>query len=354
VIVPFFIPHAGCPHQCVFCDQQTIAGRTGQLPEPSGILATIEAYRATGPGGGVEVAFFGGTFTALPSEVQEQLFAPLGPLREAGVVRSVRVSTRPDALDNDRAGYLRTHGVEIVELGIQSMNDEVLRRSGRGHDASHVARAVAVLRESGLGFVAQLMPGLPGDTPARSLATLEAVLSLRPDALRIYPALVLAGTQLASLHEAGLYRPLSLAQGIRVCKLLLHRALRAGVPVLRIGLQPTDGLREAGAVVAGPFHPAFRQLVEAELCYDLLARLAPPFAVEPAVTLCCAPARVSDVVGQRRANLERLRQEHGLRVAAVAPDPALSREELELRTPHFSQRGNIVHDLTYGAEDFHD
>ena len=354
MIVPFFISHAGCPHACVFCDQRTIAGGTGGLPEPAEIRATIEAFRATGPDAGVEVAFFGGTFTALPREAQERLLAPLGPLREDGIVRSVRVSTRPDALDGETARYLRAHGVTTVELGIQSMDDEVLRRSGRGHDASHAARAVAVLREAGLGFVAQLMPGLPGDTPARSLATLEEVLALGPDALRIYPALVLAGTRLASLHGAGAYSPLTLAEGIRVCKILLHRALRAGVPVLRIGLQTTDGLREGGAVVAGPFHPAFRQLVEADICYDLLVRLASLFTGGPEVTVACAPTRVSDVVGQRRANLERLRQEHGLGVVAIVPDPSLGREELELRAPHFSQRGNIVHDLIYGAEAFHD
>ncbi len=353
MIVPFFIPHAGCPHQCVFCDQETIAGQAAGIPAADELLSTIATHRATGSGDGVEVAFFGGTFTALSRQVQEGLLAPLQPLREAGIVRSVRLSTRPDALDGETVAWLQIRGVTTVELGIQSLDDEVLRLSGRGHAGAEVARAAAALRNAGLAFVAQLMPGLPGDTPARSLATLEAVLGMAPDALRIYPTLVLAGTRLADLYRTGRYRPLSLAQGVGVGKLMLHRALRARVPVLRMGLQPTDGLRAAGAVVAGPFHPAFRQLVEAELCHDLLTRLALLVPEGTTATVACAPTRVADVIGQRRRNLERLGRERGLRVTAVLPDPALTREELELRGPHFSQRGNIVHDLTYGAEDLH-
>ncbi|HEY6008104.1 MAG TPA: radical SAM protein, partial [Geobacteraceae bacterium] len=285
MIVPFFIPHAGCPHQCVFCDQRTIAGQPPGIPTAAELVSTIAGHRATGGDDGVEVAFFGGTFTALSRDAQERLLAPLQPLRAAGIVRSVRVSTRPDCVDSGTAGYLGSMGVATVELGVQSLDEEVLRLSGRGHGVGDVERAVAALRGAGLKFVAQLMPGLPGDTPAGSLATLDAVLSLGPDALRIYPALVLAGTRLAELWCEGNYRPLSLAEAVRTCKLMLHRALRARVPVLRIGLQPTAELQAAGAVVAGPFHPAFRQLVEADMWYDLLVRLAGPLSGEATATV---------------------------------------------------------------------
>jgi histone acetyltransferase (RNA polymerase elongator complex component) len=338
----------------VFCDQHTIAGQGGGLPSAGELLATIAAYRATGDGDRVEVAFYGGTFTALPRDTQEQLLAPLQPFLARGDVECVRVSTRPDAMDADVADYLRHKGVTTVELGVQSLDDEVLRLSGRGHAAHHVERAVAALHAAGVRFVAQLMPGLPGDTAAGALATLDAVLAMAPTALRIYPTVVLAGTRLEALWHEGGYQPLTLAAAVRTCKLMLHRALGAGVPVLRMGLQPTDDLQAPGAVVAGPFHPAFRQLVESELCFDFISRVAAAIPGERTATVACAPSRVADVIGQRRSNLERLHRAHGLRVTAVTPDPVLSREELEVRGAHFRQRGNIVHDLTYGAEALRD
>ena len=351
MIVPFFIPHQGCGHRCVFCNQNDITGDCDRIPSGSELLARIAHYRASDGDVQVEVAFFGGTFTALPRPLQESLLRPLQPLLVSGEVSALRVSTRPDEIDEKKVSFLREMGVGTVELGIQSMDDEVLEFSGRGHTAEVVEQAFRVLKLCGMKVGAQLMPGLPGDTPVRSLTSMQRVIALDPDFFRIYPTLVLAGTKLASLYLDGLYAPLTLASAVKLCKLMLHRALKASIPVIRIGLQPTDALMAEGVVIAGPLHPAFRQLVESELCYDLLVFLAGALPRDTPVTIVCASERVSDVSGQRRANIERLGSHLGVRVLAVAADRLFSRHELELRGDNFSMKGNIVQDLHYNMED---
>jgi len=347
VIVPFFISQQGCPHQCVFCNQQRISGATGGVPSTAEILARIAYYRESAGNVPVEVAFYGGTFTNIPREVQERLLLPLQPLLASGAVVSVRISTRPDAIGSGVAEFLIGMGVRTVELGVQSMDDEVLSLAGRGHTATHAIDATRTLRRAGLSVGIQLMPGLPGDTAGKALASLDRVLALGPEFLRIYPALVIAGTRLADLYRSGDYQPLPLADAVRICKVMLHRALAADVRVIRIGLQANVEL-DGGSVLAGPYHPAFRQLVESDICYDLLVKLvASRNAVSP-VSVFCAPSRVSDVVGQRRANLLRLSREHGVKVAAVRGDPLLSPMEIVVDQGNGMRKGNMVPDLEYG------
>lgn len=350
-IVPFFISHRGCPHRCVFCDQQKVAGTDGRLPSEAEILDRVAAYRRSAGSDAVQVAFYGGSFTGLPREDQERLLGPLQPLLASGEVSAVRLSTRPDSVDGRSARFLRGLGVGTVELGVQSLDDRVLEQAGRGHSAADVGKAVAALKGEGIRVGLQLMPGLPGDTTETSLATMSGALALVPGFLRIYPTVVLSGTRLAGLYADGGYRPLRLAQAVALCKVMLHRAMLAGVPVIRMGLQPGEELDRDGAVVAGPYHPAFRQLVESELCYDLLTRLAPSGSQGDCVEVHCAPARVSDVVGQRRANLKRLLSEQGVRVGAVRGDPLLSSLDMAVAGPDGVRRGNILTDLKYNDKD---
>jgi histone acetyltransferase (RNA polymerase elongator complex component) len=344
LIVPFFIPHAGCPHHCVFCNQLDITGSGAEMPTTGGMLDTISSFGATARDGVTEVAFYGGSFTALPHEIQRQLLEPIQPLIATGQVASVRVSTRPDAVDRETTAFLREMGVKTVELGVQSLDDEVLSLSGRGHDAACVAGAIHVLREEGLLVGVQLMPGLPGDTPGRSLMSLRTILQLKPDFLRIYPALVIEGTELARLYRAGSYRPLSLAEAVELCKRMLHLAMRAAVPVLRIGLQPNDSLMKAGVILAGPFHPAFRNLVDAELCLDLLLSLAEGFPRGSIVTVCCAPSRTGDVAGQKRTNIAGIEERLGVRVGRIQADSRLSEAELVVRSESIMKKGSLLSD----------
>jgi len=330
VVVPFFIPHLGCPHRCVFCDQEKIAGAKGMLPGAEEMQAKIAQYRESSPGRGLEAAFYGGTFTALPKPDQQYLLGALQPLLASGSLNAIRLSTRPDAVDADTVAFLKAMGVETVELGVQSMNEEVLRLSGRGHGAADAERAVGLLQEAGFSVGVQLMPGLPGDSAERSLASLDRVLSLNPSFLRIYPTLVISGTGLAGLYRAGSYLPQSLEQAVSLCRRMLLAALRARVPVLRLGLQPTAELEAPGVLLAGPYHPAFGQLVESELFYDLMSAMAADLPKGSSVGFFAPPGRISDLVGQKRRNLARLAEEFGVTVTAVREDATLSRSGIAL------------------------
>jgi histone acetyltransferase (RNA polymerase elongator complex component) len=291
------------------------------------------------------VAFFGGTFTALPRHVQEGLLQPLQPLLASGTVQSIRVSTRPDHVGTEDAAFLRRMGVTVVELGIQSMADDVLEASGRGHTAAQVERAIAVLQQAGLLWGAQLMPGLPCDTPAKAMASLERVILHKPHCLRIYPTLVVRNTPLAGQFEGGVYKPLSMSEAVRLCMAMLHRSWQADLPVIRMGLQPSADLNTPGTVLAGPYHPAFRYLVESELCFALLRQLCAGIPRGTAVAVTCAPSRVSTIIGHKRANVLKLEKLHGVRVDKVHGDASLSPFIVQVHTAEQHLQGHLVDQL---------
>ncbi len=348
VTVPFFISHQGCPHTCVFCDQRAISGSRGNLPDRQRIRAAIGSWQRSAAGRPLEVAFFGGSFTALPEQVQNELLAPVHPFLESGVVRSIRVSTRPDCLDGAVVRRLAGQGVAAIEVGVQSMDDAVLALSGRGHDAAASEAALRCIRGEGLAAGAQLMPGLPGDTPAGALRSLERVIAAGAAFVRLYPVVVLGGTELAQRYQAGEYRPLDREEGIALCKQLLHKAMRAGIDVIRIGLQAGDGLNSA-TVLAGCWHPALGQLVRSELYFDLLRQLTASLPHDAPFRVACHPSRLSDVIGQKRRNLDRLRPSGAL--IPVRPDDSLLAEEVMVEYLEQYFRGSIVTDLNYNISE---
>lgn len=341
-MVPFFISHLGCPHRCVFCDQEKIAGAQGTLPRAEEMRARVARYRESAPGRSLEAAFYGGTFTALPRADQAYLLGALQPQLSSGCLASLRLSTRPDAVDPETVGFLKAMGVGTVELGVQSMDEEVLRLSGRGHGAADAERALRAVRDGGLSVGVQLMPGLPGDSEERSLASLDRVLSLNPSFLRIYPTLVISGTELADLYRAGSYLPQSLDQAVSLCKRMLLAARRAFVPVIRLGLQPTAELESPGVLLAGPYHAAFGQLVESELCYDLMSSLAAGLPKGSRVGFFAPPGRISDLVGQKRRNLARLAERFGVTVTAVREDAGLARSGMALEWSGGRMSGDLL------------
>jgi len=349
VIVPFFISHQGCPHQCVFCDQRAITGFSGSLPTASEIVRTVRDWLRSSQSDSVEVAFYGGTFTALPIEQIERLLAPLQPLLCSGEVSSVRVSTRPDALNDGIVTLLRTSGVRLVELGVQSMDDTVLSRSGRGHTAAQCEAAFAMLRGAGLRVGAQLMPGLPGDTPEGAIESLRRLLPMRPELLRIYPAVVLKGTVLASLYRSGAYLPLSIDDAVRICKVILQMAAMEGIPVIRVGLHPGDDLASGGELLAGPYHPAFRQLAEGERWYDLLTLLCAGFSGGEELEIQVAPANVSDLVGHKRTNVRRIEASYPIRVRRINADHSLGSGDVVVKGKSTNINANIIRLLRYNT-----
>ncbi|MEI6305805.1 MAG: radical SAM protein, partial [Deltaproteobacteria bacterium] len=197
ITVPFFISHQGCPHNCIFCNQRTISGSDGFLPDKTEILNKIYSWGRSAGERKLEAAFFGGSFSALPRSSQATLLEPLQKLLNDGTLTSVRISTRPDCIDTESVKWLMQRGVKTIELGVQSMDNSVLEASGRGHDAAASMSAIQCIKSQGLSVGAQLMVGLPGDTPDKSLRSLEQVIAAGADFIRIYPVVVLTGTELA-------------------------------------------------------------------------------------------------------------------------------------------------------------
>jgi histone acetyltransferase (RNA polymerase elongator complex component) len=347
VIVPFFISHQGCPHQCVFCDQKAITGSSGALPAADELLAAVREWRRTSGAESVEVAFYGGSFTLLHRWQQEGLLGPLQPLLLSGEVSSIRLSTRPDAVDPSTARFLRESGVTLVELGVQSMDDTVLAMSGRGHTARDTIDAFATLRAAGIHVGAQMMPGLPGESAAGAVASFRKVLSLQPDVVRIYPAVVLKGTVLARMYLDGSYQPLSLQEAVDICKILLHDAVCAEIPVIRVGLQPTDDLSTGSEISAGPYHQALRQLAEGERWLDLLKLLSGEIKPGSVLAIYTSRTEVSNVVGQKRRNIIRLENISGATCAGIYADDSLPTGRIRLVADEKRIHGDILRDLNY-------
>ncbi len=344
ITVPFFISHQGCPHTCVFCDQRIISGSNGLLPAAAEIVQKIESWLSTAADRPVEVAFFGGSFTALPLTLQQQLLSPVQPLLASGEVSNIRISTRPDCITDHTVRWLTRMGVNIIELGVQSMDDSVLLAAGRGHTAADTDSAIRIIKNHGLTAGAQLMPGLPADSPEKALLSLERVIAAGADFIRIYPVVVLSGTELAAKYQLGEYQPLTVEQGVNMCKRLLHRAMQADVDVIRIGLQADSGLNSDN-IVAGCWHPAFGQLVRSELYYDLVLQLLNSLDSSETIEIACHRSRISDLTGHGRNNLERLKKQ-GISLF-ISKNHVLALDEIEISTINQKIKGSILTSLKY-------
>ncbi|WP_310601250.1 radical SAM protein [Desulfobulbus sp.] len=331
LVIPVFIPHEGCPYRCLFCNQHRISGQTPPARSGAEIEATIRTWLAhTRPErrGQVEVAFYGGSFTCLPLARQDDLLAAVRPFRQQGMVHAIRLSTRPDAIDGQRLDLLVRHRVSIVELGAQSCDDEVLRRSGRGHDAAAIAAAVRLIRERDMRLGLQLMLGLPGENFPSLRRTANETIRLRPDFVRIYPALVLRGSGLERLYRRGSYRPLGLGRAVAWAAYLKKRFDCEGIGVVRMGLQASTEL--ARALMAGPHHPAFGELVLARLMLAQTRRLLAGVPAGSRAALAIAAQDQSIFRGPKSANLHRLRQLGLLDRLILRIDPGQPRQTLRL------------------------
>ncbi|MBN1613195.1 MAG: radical SAM protein [Deltaproteobacteria bacterium] len=328
MIIPIFIMNRGCPNRCVYCNQCRTAGDYPGRMARDAFREEVHrwlnyARRKSDP---VEIAFYGGNFTGMDPGDQEELLGMACEFVDQGAVRGIRVSTRPDALGEEALALLLRYGVGTVEVGAQSLDDDILERSLRGHTAADVVRTVAVLKSHGIRTGLHLMVGLPGDSPERFAFTVDRTVTLHPDMVRLHPTLVLQDTILAQAYLRGEYRPLGMKGAVAACKFALMRFERAGIPVIRMGLQTTGELEKAGSILAGPFHPAFRSLVEASIFFDMAS-----FLIEEAsagggeVTFFLAPKDVSAFRGQRNANVQCLRRAYALASLSILAEPAQER-----------------------------
>lgn len=334
-IIPIFVPDLGCPHQCVFCNQKKITGQS-EVPTGTDVNKKILEYLETIPEGeGItrEVAFYGGSFTAVDLSLQKELLAPAYRFVASGAIDRIRVSTRPDALDENRLALLSGYGVQAIELGVQSMDDAVLAKAGRGHNSRDVVRSAALIREWGIELGFQLIVGLPEDSEEKETNSALELIGLKPDIIRIYPCLVLKGTRLAELYESGEYIPLTLEQAVLRSKKLLVMFENAGINVIRVGLQPSDQISLEGDVIAGPYHPAFRELVEASLARDLVEYLLAgrlDAASTHEVEIAVSEQDISVVRGHKGANVEYFKEKYSVTELKTTADNSLKRGTIRL------------------------
>lgn len=263
LLVPIFLPYHGCPHRCLYCAQhlQTGAGAPG-LKDVLGHLEQALGYHARSGRKDIGVAFFGGTFTALPMSWQTRFLDTVRPYRQAGLVGHVRCSTRPDKIFPEQLPLLKARGLDMVELGIQSFDNTVLLATARGYDAETARQACMLVRDCGLRLGIQLMPGLPASTQAGWREDTQQACSIRPDVVRIYPCIVLAETALAQAFQSNDYHPWGLRRSVWAVGQALQNLWRHGIPVIRIGLAPEQSITTA--ILAGPWHPAFGFMAKSE------------------------------------------------------------------------------------------
>jgi histone acetyltransferase (RNA polymerase elongator complex component) len=317
------MPFQGCPHRCVYCDQEKITDQPAQPLDRAVVEQTLETAVHSArydTGQDREIAFYGGTFTRLPLEKMVALLRMVAPYIQRKSFKSIRVSTRPDALDEERLEVLKKFSVSTVELGTQSMNDEVLALTKRSHTADDTVRAVRLLREFGFHVGIQLMPGLPGDSEITFKETVEEVVRLRPDMVRLYPTLVIRGTELAEWYEEGKYQPLQLEEAVRICQQSCKRLESAGMPVIRMGLMSSPSLRKEGQIIAGPWHEAFGHLVRSEIHFEKIQPYLPRNRGLKKICLRVSPEEIPLVRGYKNAGLQRIEDVTGAKEVEVCPD----------------------------------
>lgn len=311
-IIPVFVPHLGCPNDCVFCNQRRISGHIEPATAQTVKNAIEEAAALTPQGTKRQLAFYGGSFTAIPEARQIELFEAAQPYLEAGIISSIRLSTRPDAIDAAVLRRLKKYGVAVVELGAQSMCDRVLELSGRGHDSAAVENASRLIKAAGFRLILQMMTGLPGDTDESCIETVKRIIALGPDGVRIYPTVIVRDTVLCDMWRAGTYKEHSVEDAVRVCAKIVPLFDEAGIPIIRMGLNPTEDL-SGGDALGGAYHPALGELVRSRIMLQKARDLLSGTAPGSRVTLGVNRSDVSKAVGQHRCNIKTLTEEFSLR-----------------------------------------
>jgi len=327
-IFPVFLPHAGCPHRCVFCDQHRISSVQRPLPTADEVHDSIETAlrRPIDPVRKREIAFFGGNFFGLPEETLRSYLDAVSPFREEGLIQGIRCSTRPDSVSDAILEWTKAAGLSTVELGSQSMNDTVLEASSRGHRVSDTIEAVERLKRFGMAVGLQLMVGLPGDSPDIALQSAQIAASLKPDVVRIYPTVVLSGTPLAEQYMRGEYRPMTLEDAVSAVADMTEVFRLAHIPVIRIGLQASEAMTAPGAILAGPWHPAFGHLVASRMFRNrLTAELDSQRFTGDVLAVAVHPRDISRMRGDRNENLRFWMDRYGLKRIVVRADARIER-----------------------------
>ena len=319
-IIPIFVPNLGCPNDCTFCNQKKISGETTNVSAKD-VKETIKYYLKNFKDSSkyVQVAFFGGSFTGIDVEKQIELLEAANEFIKKGKVGSIRISTRPDYINKDILKMLKKYNVSTIELGVQSSNDYILNKTKRNHTFEDVKVASKLIRRYHFTLGHQMMIGLPESTEIDEINTAKDLIKLKPKIVRIYPVLVIKGTQLEKEYKKGEYKPLTVEQAVERSKTVTYLFRKKHINVIRIGLQNTEEITDPkdskSEVVAGPYHPAFRQLVEAEMWYDSIAEKIKNINTKvKTIEIRVNSEDINNVVGHKKENIIKLKEIYDLDV----------------------------------------
>ncbi len=325
--IPIFIPELACPHKCVFCDQQKISG-TQNVPQPKEISKIISEYLQTmPPNRHINIAFFGGSFTGIDYNLQESYLQEAYKFIETKQVAGIRISTRPDYIDNKILDLLKKYGVRTIELGAQSTNDKILQKSGRGHTYKDIENASKLVLEYGFKLGLQMMLGLPGDSEKISLQTAKDIVKLGADNTRIYPTLIIKGTNLEKMYLSGKYKPLELVEAVQTAKKVYRIFEKNNIKIIRTGLHPSEELTKEKSLVAGPYHVSFKELVLTEIWNDILSEKIRNINTEN-IIIVTNKAQLNYAVGYKGKNKKKLLKKY--KKVKFIPDNSLYKYELKI------------------------
>lgn len=313
--VALFVPDEGCPHRCSFCNQKTISGSAKRLSEKDVCEAVETALKSNFESKDGEIAFFGGSFTAIERSYMISLLSAAKPYIDKGFFKGIRISTRPDCIDEEVLSVLKKYGVTSIELGCQSMSEKVLSLNERGHSSEDIINSARLIKAFGFELGVQMMTGLLGDTDEEAIETAKKLISLNPDTARIYPTIVLENTKLAFLFKNGEYKPQSLKEAVSLCSKLLLMFHKADIPVIRLGLHSGGNVEEG--YLAGAYHPAFRELCESEIYLGkVISKLTEKKIQGGEIEITVGSKYVSQLVGQGKSNIKLL-SEKGYKIKII-------------------------------------
>lgn len=312
-IIPIFIPFLGCPHDCAFCNQVKITNYKDNINKEN-TIRQINQYLSYFPKNEnlKEIAFFGGSFTGLDEKVMISYLEIALNYKKKGIIDRIRLSTRPDYINNSILDILKKYEVDVIELGIQSLDNEILNANERGHSKEDSIRASKLIKDYGFKLGHQIMPGLYKDSFDKAIKTGLESIKMNPDMVRIYPTLVIKDTKLEKLYKEALYKPLSLDEAIEISSRLYMIYSCKNIPVIRIGLQPTENINDKKDVVAGPFHPSIRQLVETNIHKIYLEELINKYRLKDKIKIHTSNREISIISGNKKANKNYFYKKYGL------------------------------------------
>lgn len=309
--IPIFISHFGCPNDCVFCNQKKINGRETDVSLED-VENIIETYLKTLPKKSKkEVAFFGGTFTGISFDLQKKYLEVVNKYIKLNLIDGIRLSTRPDYIDEKIIALLVENNVTTVELGVQSLDEDVLKKTHRFYPTKMVYEASKLIKDAGIELGIQLMLGLPGSTFESDYESAQKVVEIGPEIARIYPTLIIKETEMADMYKKGTYNPLTIEEAIERCKRIYSLLEYNDINVVRVGLQPTEELNDKENVLGGPYHPAFRELVEGEIYFDFINKTIPEDAN---IDIEVNEKNVSKVIGIKKVNKIRFGNRFNLKI----------------------------------------